>query len=86
MEFKRYLKISALLLVCCCGGQSHSEAPDLPPKNVLEVPDADPRPAPTMIGKSWTPAQQQLMNDLKNRLADRICDVADDVLKPYVAG
>ena len=36
-----------------------------------------------MIGKSWTPEQQQLMNDLKNRLTDRICDIADDVLKPY---
>ncbi len=36
-----------------------------------------------MIGKSWTPEQQQLMNDLRNRLIDRICDVVDDVLKPY---
>lgn len=36
-----------------------------------------------MIGKSWTPGQQQLMNDLKNRLIDRVCDVVDDVLKPY---
>lgn len=66
--FKRYLKIGAFLLVCCCGSQSHSEVPDLPPKNVLEIPDADPWPTPTMIGKSWTPEQQQLMNDLKNRL------------------
>lgn len=83
MVFKRYLKIGTFLLVCCCGSQSHSEVPDLPPKNVLEIPNADPRPAPTMIGKSWTPEQQQLMNDLKNRLTDRICDVVDDVLKPY---
>lgn len=83
MVFKHYLKIGAFLLVCCCGNQSHSEVPDQPPKSVLEIPDADPRPAPIMIGKSWTPEQQQLMNELKNRLTDRICDVVDDVLKPY---
>jgi hypothetical protein len=83
MVFKRYLRIGTFLLVCCCGSQSHSEVPDLPSKNVLEIPDADPRPAPTMIGRSWTPEQQQVMNDLKNRLTDRICDIVDDVLKPY---
>lgn len=82
--FKHYLKIGAFLLACCCGSQSHSEVLDLPAKNVLEVPEAKPLPAPTMIGKSWTPAQQQLMNDMKNRLTDRICDVVDDVLRPYV--
>ena len=86
--FKRCLKIVALLLVCCCGSQSRSEMSDLPPKNVLENPDADPqtassKPASIMIGRSWTPEQEQLINDLKNRLTDRICDVVDDVLKPY---
>lgn len=81
--FKRYLKIGAILLACCCGSRSHSAESDLPPKNVLEIPDADARPASTMIGKSWTAEQQQLMNELKNRLTDRICDVADDVVKPF---
>lgn len=81
--FERCLPIGALLLVCCCSSQSHSETPDLPPKNVLEAPDAPPGAAPAMIGKSWTPAQQQVMNDLKNRLTDRLCDVADDAWTPY---
>lgn len=36
--FKRYLEIGAFLLVCCCGSQSRSEVPDLPPKTVLEIP------------------------------------------------
>jgi hypothetical protein len=69
--FTRYLKIGAFLLVCCCGSQAHSEVPNLPPQNLLEAPKADPQTAPAR------------MNDVKNRLTDRICDVVDDVLKPY---
>lgn len=81
--FRRYFKISAFLLLCCCGSQSRSEVPDIPPNNVLEIPGADPRPASIMIGKNWTPEQRQRINDVKSRLIDRICDVVDDVLKPY---
>jgi TonB family protein len=60
-----------------------SEAPDLPPKDVLKVPEANPEAAATVIGKSWTPAQQQIMTDVTNRMSDRMCDVVDEVLKPY---
>jgi hypothetical protein len=85
VAFERYFKVGAFLLVCCCASQSHSEVSDLPPKDVLEAQDVDRHASPTTIGKSWTSAQQQQINDLKNRLIDRFCDVVvDDVLKPYV--
>lgn len=83
--FRRYFGIGAFLLVCCCASPSRSELSDLPPKNVLEAPGAaDPQASPTTIGKSWTPEQQQLMKDVTTRLTDRMCDVVDDVLKPYM--
>jgi hypothetical protein len=80
---RRCLWVIAFVPLFACAGQAGSEAPDLPPKSVFEVPGAAPA-TPGTIGKNWTSAQRQLKIDLDNRLADRLCDVVDDVLKPYV--